>query len=661
MPNDPGKDAMRRAFRRAGGNVPVLTSPAFNGTALQPPAVSITYTAGPVANLHIEKAGGGDFQVFIAGVIRVFTAASIALTEGTDTVPVLNYVWIELIADVATLQTSTTEFPASVDYVACAVVLLQTAASAQTYGAYKVHAWTDHVGATLEPGHFAHLNEWIRNQQATWRSGCTPTLTIVSGPSPDDVFFDSTAGNVLQLHGHDFPAMDMDGVDEAYVVNDPTTPYDRITNLNTVLTDASGGSMTGRSFSLVFWGVASENDVDSQLMVNLPIDTYSGGAPAVLDADAFTVYQIPTQFRGTGFLIARVTLSHSNSGGGTWTLEETADLRGLLPNSSAGAASSATDLHIGNSSLTLEANRTIDDGNNGYILFFEFEDSGGQKVQFLMNPNVPSILVQANDGAGNITAYTIGSANMNLAFTGTSDLRINGAVLEENEVVIGQGTGVPPIAEHLCPPIRFLFADFMYNGANNNNPYFSNAILGGNTSGAPSTASLVDGMGVVLIRSTTTANSGNGWRESTNKNAGKGDLYFRCILWVDDDFANKKIYFGHHNGSTATEPTRGSYFILNGSGVVTPKSADSTRTSGSTFTISADTWYIFEILWNADATSINFKILSLDKATTHLDVDITTNISTGLMGAGLIAVSTGAVADNLCSLDYMGHGFKNTR
>lgn len=318
---------------------------------------------------------------------------------------------------------------------------------------------------------------------------------------------------------------------------------------------------------------------------------------------------------------------------------------------------------LGVSDQTLTASRTVDDGNNGYLLFFDLEDGSGQKAQILMNPNVPSILVQANDGAGNVTAYTIGSANMNMAFTGTSDLRINGAALEENEVVIGQGTGVPPIAEHLCPPPRFLFAEFMYNGANNNNPYFSNAISGGNTSGAPSTASLVDGMGVVLIRSTTTANSGNGWRESTNKNAGKGDLFFRCILWVDDDFTNKKIYFGHHNGSNVGEPTRGSYFLLDGSGVVTPKSAVSgaARTSGSTFTISADTWYIFEILWNADATSINYKILSLDKATTHLDVDITTNISTGLMGAGLIAVSTGAVADDLCSLDYMGHGFKNTR
>ena len=218
------------------------------------------------------------------------------------------------------------------------------------------------------------------------------------------------------------------------------------------------------------------------------------------------------------------------------------------------------------------------------------------------------------------------------------------------------------LAQYQFPPVRFLFADFMYNGGNNNNPYYGAAVSGGNSSGTPPTASLVDGMGVVLMRSTTTANSGYGWRESTNKNAGKGDLFYRAIVWVPDDFNNKTVTMGHHNTSTVTEPTHGSYFRLSGSGVVTPKSADGgVRTSGSTYTISADTWYIFEILWNSDASSINYKILSIDKATTHLDVDITTNISTGLMGAGIIATSSVAAADDLVCLDYQGHGFATTR
>lgn len=418
--------------------------PLNNGAALHQPAVSITYTAGPVANCHVERSGGGDFEVLIGGVIYPFVADTVALTQGTDTAPVANHVWIELIADVATLVSGTSGFPTSYAFVPCANILLQTAASAQTFGVYKVHAWTDHVSNGNGMGHMAHLNYWIRLQQATWWFGAVPTVTIVGASSPDDVFFSSTSGTILQLHDHAYPAMDMDGVDEAYVVNDPTTPYTRVTNLNGLLTDASGGSLSGRAFSLVIWGVVSEDEGDCQLMVNLPLDSYSQGGSAVLDALGHSVYSIPTEFIGTGFLIARVTLSHSPAGGGTFTLEDTSDLRGLLPNTSAGASSATIDTHIGNIDHTLEGNRIVDDGNLGYLLFFDLEDGGGQKAQILMNPNVPSISVQSNDGAGNVAAVEVGSDGVNLAFTGTSDLSVDGAPGAAGEVLESAGSGSAP-------------------------------------------------------------------------------------------------------------------------------------------------------------------------------------------------------------------------
>jgi len=103
-----------------------------------------------------------------------------------------------------------------------------------------------------------------------------------------------------------------------------------------------------------------------------------------------------------------------------------------------------SDENLGNADQTLTASRTIDDGNNGYLFFVDLEDTG-KKSQILMNPGNPNILVQANDtGAGNVTALTVGSENLNLQFTGTSDLRINNAAGTAGQVLTSNGTGNAP-------------------------------------------------------------------------------------------------------------------------------------------------------------------------------------------------------------------------
>ena len=103
-----------------------------------------------------------------------------------------------------------------------------------------------------------------------------------------------------------------------------------------------------------------------------------------------------------------------------------------------------SDENLGNADQTLTASRTIDDGNNGYLFFVDLEDTG-KKSQILMNPGNPNILVQANDtGAGNVTAFTVGSENLNLQFTGTSDLRINNDAGSSGQVLTSNGTGNAP-------------------------------------------------------------------------------------------------------------------------------------------------------------------------------------------------------------------------
>ena len=71
-------------------------------------------------------------------------------------------------------------------------------------------------------------------------------------------------------------------------------------------------------------------------MINLPSDSYNNAAGAEFDPDETTNYNIPIDFKGTGFLIARITMRHQVAGGGTWTEILTADLRGLFPSVAVG-------------------------------------------------------------------------------------------------------------------------------------------------------------------------------------------------------------------------------------------------------------------------------------------------------------------------------------
>jgi hypothetical protein len=161
-------------------------------------------------------------------------------------------------------------------------------------------------------------------------------LTITAnGGAPDNVIFTTTSGSVYQLHPHPFPAFS--GTPDVYVVNDLTTPYNKAIDLNTLLTDSLGNSMSGKYFSLVLWGSVNEASGDCKLFVNLPSGFYNSANGVIRDSDKYTNFQIPADFTGTGFLISELKLRHRTASGGTWTSIQEVDLRGLRPSIYAGS------------------------------------------------------------------------------------------------------------------------------------------------------------------------------------------------------------------------------------------------------------------------------------------------------------------------------------
>ncbi|KKN55461.1 hypothetical protein LCGC14_0582310, partial [marine sediment metagenome] len=295
---------------------------------LQMDATDITVSSdGAAITFSLEKEGGGDIRILFSDGVHTHdtdpTPDSVALNAGTDVSPQINFVYI-LQSDKA-LTVSTSDWP-SAEHSRLATVFCQSAASAQTDGVYKMHAWSDHTDEAN-----AHHTYWMRSQPATWKSGTLATTSV--GAATFDIAV--ATGVIQQMHNQTYPAFDTATGSEIMIVNQNGTAFDRVGNMVSQITDASGGSMSGKYYNLVVWGVVSEDAGDCQLMVNLPTASYNTSARAILDADATTVYDIPTDFVGVGFLIARLVVRHQ-AGGNTYSISSNIDLRGKVPSTSAG-------------------------------------------------------------------------------------------------------------------------------------------------------------------------------------------------------------------------------------------------------------------------------------------------------------------------------------
>lgn len=303
----------------------------FNGAILEDHSIVVS-SNGTIVTLTLEQNGGGDLSLFFDGLFSIFDttpAASVNLTAGSDPAPTLNFVYIPNSTKV--LTANTTGFPTNEQVVPIAEILVQSATNLQTDGCYKCHAWTDHLADSIGQGHVSHVNKWIRRQPATWISGVAPSTSItVNGGAIDNVYYSNASGNILQLHEHTFPARDMETGDPIFIFNDPTTAYRKTTDLSTADETSLGATLRSNNtyYSIVVWGVISEGGADSKIYGNLPTGSYANSVDAITDPLGFTNTTIPSEFTGTGFLIARVILRYQTVASGTITEILTEDLRG---------------------------------------------------------------------------------------------------------------------------------------------------------------------------------------------------------------------------------------------------------------------------------------------------------------------------------------------
>jgi hypothetical protein len=313
-----------------------IITPKFDATVSESGGtvtMSLTGQSGP-ADLAVVFSDGQHF-------LDCTPAKTIALTTGTDTVPVENYIYI-LKSAPTVLVKSTSDWP-SAEHAKVAYFLVPSATFVSSNGCYINQNWNDGSDPSGQ-GHLTHITENIRLTMngAHYHSGVAGAATgsayiEITGTSPSVVEFKSSAGVAYQMHKHTVPAFDMSGTDLCLVVNDNTTPYKDITDLASITADAAGVSLSNKYFNLVFWVALNKSGSYSPLLVNLPSGSYNTATAAIQDNNGHDVYDIPSYFKeesSTGMLVCRLTCQQNASG--TWTLANTTDLRGRTPGTASG-------------------------------------------------------------------------------------------------------------------------------------------------------------------------------------------------------------------------------------------------------------------------------------------------------------------------------------
>jgi hypothetical protein len=201
------------------------------------------------------------------------------------------------------------------------------------------------------------MAERIRSNRVIYKSGVDLTVSITTNVgTPDNVELDTTSGVIFQMHKQTIALKDMSTGDTALVVNDSTTPYTSVSDLNSLLTDSAGVSMSGKYFNLVLWMVANKPGEFSPYMINLPSGSYNTLSAAQADTDGYDNFSIPPAFTtdsSTGFLVARLTFQHSVASGGTWTHHDTIDLRGSTPSIAVGGGTGTVQVEFSDNAFRI--------------------------------------------------------------------------------------------------------------------------------------------------------------------------------------------------------------------------------------------------------------------------------------------------------------------
>lgn len=329
----------------------------FNGSLLETFNATTTSDGSIVTMTLADSASytGGVTMRFSTGDVNLNTPTTTTLTAGTDASPTENFVYIPV--DTQAITVSTSGWPSSTEHIKIAYFFVPSAGFVQTNAVYINQNWNDHAMNDDNQGHMTHEAERERRTQAQYFSGIDGNGTDgYLTPTAGNTELISTSGFVYQVHKHAFPAFDTSAGDVVLVKNWSGDAYHDITNLYEIVDDSTGTTIgNNKYFNLVVWGVANKTGQTEEMIVNLPSGSYNSQTAAENDTSGFDDLTIPDEFKyesSTGFLIARITIK-MKTGGGTWVVASTVDLRGLTPQTATGGTAAGELVNFADNQFTI--------------------------------------------------------------------------------------------------------------------------------------------------------------------------------------------------------------------------------------------------------------------------------------------------------------------
>jgi hypothetical protein len=220
----------------------------------------------------------------------------------------------------------------------------------------------------------------------------------------------------------------------------------------------------------------------------------------------------------------------------------------------------------------------------------------------------------------------------------------------------GLAVGLTPSTYALIGSRRWTDSDFHLNGTAGQ-VFAGSAISTGTTNVNPAAYDAAH-PGTVLLRTSTTANSGYRWMSQTNLRGGKGLRFVGIVRMPPAINASTTIRMGLLDSTTSADAVDGAYIEVVNTTLSCKTANNSTRTTaGTALTVAANDWRTVSIEYLTD-TSVQFVVYD-DSGTVLLDQTISTNVpntDARVFVAGAIATNSGTTALDLVLIDYMGVG-----
>lgn len=222
----------------------------------------------------------------------------------------------------------------------------------------------------------------------------------------------------------------------------------------------------------------------------------------------------------------------------------------------------------------------------------------------------------------------------------------------------------PPLFPEPLAPTDYWTYSHVGNNAAAASDLFTGAAISTGTNNTALPAAAQDGIGHdgVLLRSSTTANSGYRYAPSSRVGMtfGGTSRKFRGHFRWRTAFTGTTVRIGFHDTDTSADATDGAYFEIVAA-TCSAKTANNTArtTAPTTATLSLDVYYTFDIDVNQAGTAARFRVYAGNSSTPVLDQTITTNIPANTarsFSANLVATNSGTTAVDLGIFYGMGQG-----